>query len=163
MGGFDFREFTAGSTPPVRPEEPSPTELVGGLGIPGPAEAAAPGGPGALFIGGQVGTAEGTDGLAAVGPPVLILVGAALAAMLGLGVTALLGGSGGSALLGWLLSGPVAFAVLAVYTTGDARRQARPLYVVPRWAKPAYWFVVALALVAVAAAAVRVGIWAGRL
>jgi hypothetical protein len=67
-----------------------------------------------------------------------------------------------SALLGWLLAGPIAIGALALYTRVDTRRRATSIYSAPRWTSTLYWVVVGVCLIGIALSAWQIALWAGR-
>ena len=64
--------------------------------------------------------------------------------------------------IGWLLAGPVAIGVLAVYTLVDTRRRTDAVYSAPSWIGAAYWTVVVVCLIGIAVGAWELALWAGR-
>lgn len=108
--------------------------------------------PGAPAAGIQIGT-----------PQVVWLVLAAAVSLVALALAGLLGGMILPAAAGWLLSGPVAIGLLAVFVHTETRRRAMPTYADPGWLKAFYVGCVVLALAAVLASALRIALWAGRL
>ncbi|WP_198671953.1 hypothetical protein, partial [Desertihabitans aurantiacus] len=64
---------------------------------------------------------------------------------------------------GWLLAGPVAVSLLALYTRRDVLARTRPVYAAPGWVRPAYVVVSVLVVLAVAVTAWRLADWVGRL
>lgn len=97
------------------------------------------------------------------GPPFGWLWGCAATATVALAGTAVMGASPVDALVAWVISGPVAFWLLGRFSTGDSVAQASPVYQRPGWTRGAYAAVVVLALTAMVACAVRVGLWWGHL
>jgi len=98
----------------------------------------------------------------AVGPPFVWLAAAAGAGMVGGTMAALLGRVPALAVLAWAVAGPVAVALLAVFSARDARRQAAPIYTSPSWTKTAYWGVVLVVGLALLVTAWQIGQWTGR-
>lgn len=107
----------------------------------------------------------GRGALATAGPPLvwfavalaLAVVGGALAL-----VSALSGGVLATALVGWLLAGPLAIGALALYTLIDTRRRTESIYSAPRWTATLYWAVLAVCLIGIALGAWQIALWAGR-
>jgi hypothetical protein len=98
-----------------------------------------------------------------VARPPLALFGLAIALA---GAGAVVAGVWGSALaaatVGWLLAGPFAIGILAVYTLVDTRRRTSAVYSAPSWTKAAYWTVVAVCMAGIAIGAWHLALWAGR-
>ncbi|WP_169585760.1 hypothetical protein [Antrihabitans stalactiti] len=95
------------------------------------------------------------------GPPVLWAGIAGAAALIGLAL-ALLGSSAfGIAVAGWVIAGPVAIGLLAVYTAFDTKQQTKPFYSQPAWTAYCYWVTLAVALAGVIVGALRIAYWAG--
>ncbi|SDS76198.1 hypothetical protein [Microlunatus soli] len=112
----------------------------------------------------DLGTAHGpaTGALAVAGPPLTLLGISAAAAVIGLLLAALLGALPALAVIGWVLAGPFAIGVLALYTTADTRRRAQPIYVAPNWLIAGYYACLAVCLVGVIVSAIRIALWVGR-
>ena len=109
--------------------------------------------------------ALGGGALATAGPPLVWFVVALALAVAGVAlalVSALSGGVLATALVGWLLAGPIAIGALAVYTRVDTRRRTESIYSAPRWAGTLYWAVLAVCLVGIALGAWQIALWAGR-
>ena len=159
---WDFSEYEKKPAPAPGPSSawssgnPGPT-----LPSPSPAN---PSSGGFDFAG-----SAGPAGIMAAGPaaigraPVPWLAAGAAAALVGGLVAGLLGASPPLALVAWLLSGPIAIALLAVFTTYDTRARAQPAYDLQAWVKPAYVVCLVLCGLAVVASALRIAIWVGRL
>lgn len=178
---FDFSDFgpprrPTGPTPPPAGQPPAAPPGAGGFSTgfdpwanapktqprPGAPDAFGEAGGGDAF--GQSG-ALGGGALATAGPPVVwFAVALALAAagvVLAL-LSALSGGVLATALVGWLLAGPIAIGALAVYTRVDTRRRTESIYSAPRWAATFYWAVLAVCLIGIALGAWQIALWAGR-
>ncbi|BBZ36012.1 hypothetical protein [Mycolicibacterium confluentis] len=100
------------------------------------------------------------------GPPMIwfvIALGLAIAGFVIALAGALAGGLLATALVGWLLAGPVAIGALATYTRIDTRRRTETIYSAPAWAANLYWAVLAVCLVGIALGAWQIALWAGRL
>jgi len=101
-------------------------------------------------------------------PPLLWLAAAFVSAALGLVIVLLRHDPGtGSvpyfAFTSWVLAGPVAIGLLAVFLTKDTNARARALYAAPAWVPWAYRAVLLVALVAIVLSAIHIADWAGRL
>lgn len=103
------------------------------------------------------------SGLQIATPRLVWLLLGGLAGVLGLTLAAALGQRILPASVGWVLGGPVAIGLLAVFVHTESRRHAMPTSVDYGWVRPCYAAAVALALVAVVVSAVRIALWAGRL
>lgn len=98
-----------------------------------------------------------------VARPPLTLFGLAIAlAAAGALIAGVWGSSLAAAGIGWLLSGPVAIGVLAVYTLVDTRRRTDAVYSAPRWTGAVYWTAVVVCLIGIAIGAWYLALWAGR-
>lgn len=96
-------------------------------------------------------------------PPVGWLVACLAVVLLGAAVALALGAVPTWAVAAWLLSGPVAIALLAAFTTFDTRARALAVYARRGWLKPLYVTCLVLCAVAVCISAVRIALWVGRL
>jgi hypothetical protein len=109
--------------------------------------------------------ALGGEALATAGPPMVWFAVALALAVAGVALALLSALSGGvlaTALVGWLLAGPIAIGALAVYTRVDTRRRTESIYSAPRWAARLYWAVLAACLIGIALGAWQIALWAGR-
>jgi hypothetical protein len=109
--------------------------------------------------------ALGLGALATAGPPLVWFVVALALAVAGVALALVIALSGGvlaTALVGWLLAGPIAIGALALYTRVDTRRRTESIYSAPRWAGTLYWAVLAVCLVGIALGAWQIALWAGR-
>lgn len=104
-----------------------------------------------------------TDPDPVAGPPVVWLAAVGVAATVGLVLAAVFGSIPAAAVAGWILCGPVAIGLLAVYTAADTRKRARPIYSQPKWVRFAYWGGFALSMVGIVFAALRIAFWVGHL
>lgn len=124
---------------------------------------------------GGSGASSGSDFLSSFGgppPPASLPVPARppwpwAAASLVLGLTGLLlavlaGGAVSLAAVAWLLGGPLAVTLAALYLRRDTLRRAQPLRVDYAWARVLYVGALVVALAAVVAASVRLAFWFGR-
>lgn len=105
-----------------------------------------------------------TSSMTFTGPPTGLLVAAAVVAVLGLavGIVSLFLIAPLSA-LGWVLAGPVAIGLMALYLARDTARRSAAIYVRPDWVKAAYAGVVVLFVIAVLVTAYAVADWVGRM
>jgi hypothetical protein len=104
--------------------------------------------------------------LTTAGPPWPLIVGALTCAVLGAMAAALsiwVGSAPVLAVLGWLLAGPIAIGVLAVFTRMDTHRRTVAVYSAGHWARTGYWAVLVACLVGIGIAAWQIALWAGRL
>lgn len=67
------------------------------------------------------------------------------------------------ALVSWVLAGPLAIGLLAVFVTRDARAQTRPVYVRPDWIGALYGVTIVIAAAGILLSAWRIADWVGRL
>lgn len=146
--------------PTARPPAAQPTDAFGG----------SPGGDGFGHLGGQDAfggsVAGGGATLTTAGPPLIWFVAALALAVAGAVVAlvgALSGGMIATALVGWLLAGPIAIGALAVYNRVDTRRRTESIYSAPSWTATLYWLVLAACLIGIALSAWQIALWAGRL
>jgi hypothetical protein len=111
---------------------------------------------------GPTGTSPSTQGLALAGPPLSLLGLALTLAAAGAVLAGVWGSALGAAAVGWLLAGPAAIGVLALYTLVDTRRRTDAVYSAPSWTSATYWAVVAVCLIGIAFGAWYLALWAGR-
>ncbi|WP_349826641.1 hypothetical protein [Brevibacterium litoralis] len=180
---FDFSEQfgsgrpgTSRGAPGARPQGSGPQGPNGwnpaGSGAPsGPGGPAAPGGrqpgpggfrPGGAPTGPPAPDVAPTGATTAVAYPPLVF----LWVLLGCSV---LGGllawilNGPLTLIGWLVAGPAAVAVLGIYHRTDIARRSRPLYARTGSADLLYWAGLVVCGLGVLASAVAVALWIGRI
>jgi hypothetical protein len=96
-------------------------------------------------------------------PPKIWLIAALVLGLAAFAVALVLGASIGYAFAAWLLAGPVAIGLLAVFAQRDVRQRALPIYGAPGWLPALYWSAVVAAGLGVCAGAVRIALWAGNL
>lgn len=109
--------------------------------------------------------ARPTGGVLQGRPPMGWLWSAALAALVGVGLTlvALTGGAVLAGVIGWAFAGLVAFGLLAFFTVVDTRQRAMSVYAKSESARVVYCVVAVLAFAGVALGAWSIADWAGRL
>lgn len=95
-------------------------------------------------------------------PPVVWLLASVLLAVSGLLLALLADDRPLLAGLGWLLGGPFAIALIAVYLRRDTARRALPVRVDYAWVSVLHAGAVVLALAAVVASSLRIALWVGR-
>jgi hypothetical protein len=95
-------------------------------------------------------------------PPVLWLLASLLASLAALALAGLLGDQLLFAGIAWLLSGPVALLLVAVFTWRETERLSRATAIVQSWIAPARLGALVLALLAIVASALRIAYWTGR-
>ena len=100
--------------------------------------------------------------LTIVKPPTALLAVAAGVAVIG-AVLAAVGWGSWIAGVGWVLAGPVAIGVMALYVAADTKRRAEPVYLRPEWLTMAYAAVAVLAVAGIVVSALSVAFWVGRL
>ena len=165
MTGSDPWDFSEYEKKPAPTADPSSPWSSGDLG---PSRTSPPP-PNPVSGGFDFAGAAGTAGIAAAGPatigraPAHWLAAGAAAALVGGLLAGLLGDSPQVALVAWLLSGPIAIVLLALFVTHDTRARAQPAYDLRAWVKPAYVACLVLCGLAVVASALRIAIWVGRL
>jgi hypothetical protein len=96
-------------------------------------------------------------------PPKIWLIAALLLGLAAAAVAVMLGASIGYALLAWLLAGPVAIGLLAVFSQRDVRQRSLPIYHSPTWLPTLYWGAVVAAGLGVLSSAWYIAQWAGHL
>lgn len=96
------------------------------------------------------------------GPPVALISAAALIAAAGL-VVGLLFWEQWPAVIGWVLSGPVAIGLMAAYFRTDTARRTEAIYLQPGWITPFHGLVALLSASGIAVCAWSCAVWAGRL
>lgn len=104
----------------------------------------------------------GGGSLSVAGPPATLILAAALTAAAGLAV-GLLGWEQWPAIIGWVLSGPLAIGLMAAYFRTDTIRRTEAIYMQPGWIVPAYGLVALLSASGIAVCAWGCAFWAGRL
>ena len=107
-------------------------------------------------------TSDATQGISVARPPLNLFVLAIALAAAGVLIAGIWGNTLIDAALGWLLAGPVAIGVLAIYTLVDTRRRTDAVYSAPSWTGSAYWVVIAVCLAGIAIGAWHLALWAGR-
>ena len=100
--------------------------------------------------------------LTVAGPPRYLLFGAASTALFASLVALMFPGSMLAALIAWLLAGPVAVALLGLFTSRDIAARAAPVYVCPIWLPWAIRGAIVLIGVGVALSSWRFADWASR-
>lgn len=98
---------------------------------------------------------------APAGPPTVLLIVAGVIAAVGIVVGAVFWGNW-IAGIGWLLAGPVAIGVVAVFIAKDTARRAEPIYLRPGWITAAYAVVMVLVAAGVIVGALGFAFWMGR-
>ncbi|MGY4654452.1 hypothetical protein [Mycobacterium sp. URHB0021] len=166
---FDFSDFGPPRGVPTSPAGhttlPSPhldSKLNSGFD---PFAADSPPGPAKPLevFGATTAAAASPGGNLTVARPPLALFGLAITlAGAGAAVAGGWGGAPAAASVGWLLAGPFAIGILAVYTVVDTSRRTSAVYSAPSWTKAAYWTVVAVCMAGIAIAAWHLALWAGR-
>ncbi|WP_354523923.1 hypothetical protein [Mycolicibacterium sp. 624] len=105
---------------------------------------------------------ESTNSLTVARPP-LALFGLAIAlATAGAVIAGVWGDALAAAGVGWLLAGPLAIGLLAIYTLVDTRRRTNAVYSAPSWTGAAYWTAVTVCMAGIAISAWYLALWAGR-
>ena len=151
QGPFDFSRWTGADAAPGR--------------VPGP-PAPEPGDVPTFAFDQESGDPAWTgtaDVLTAARPPLTWVVAAGVVAAAGLVAAILLGERIAVSIAAWVLCGPVAIGLLAVFTLRDTAARARPLYTAPSWATSAYWTALGFSLCGVLVSARRIADWVGRL
>jgi hypothetical protein len=100
---------------------------------------------------------------AIAGPPIRWIVFAGTAAVIGIGIAAVIGTIVPLAWAAWILSGPVAIGLLAVFGTRDTKERAKSFYSSPSSTTWLYRAALVLALIGVVVSALRLAEWVGRL
>lgn len=95
-------------------------------------------------------------------PPLGWLFASALSALAG-GVLAWVGGSSIWWIIAWILAGPGALGLLAIFFNRDVSARAAGTYAEPSWLRALTWTCTGLALAAVLASALRIADWMGQL
>jgi hypothetical protein len=108
------------------------------------------------------GATASAQSLTVARPPLRFLGLAIVLAAAGAVIAGVWGSAIVAAGIGWLLAGPVAIGVLAVYTLVDTRRRTDAVYSAPSWIGAAYWTVVVVCLSGIAVGAWELALWAGR-
>lgn len=164
---FDFGQFGGASTPN------NPPASVGsfGSGSPNPFAGAqetnvhtgfnqddsSAGVPGSSF------NSDGAAPLHMTGAPVVWLFVSMAAAAIAFVLALVLGGSPVVAVGAWVLAGPVAIALVAIFSFQDTRARTAALYSSSGFATWLYRGAIILSLVAVVVSALRIADWVGRI
>ena len=122
----------------------------------------APEGPDGRFGPGQFGAERFTDADLVGAPPKIWLIAALVLGLAAAAVALALGASVGYAFVAWLLAGPVAIGLLAIFTQSDVRQRSMPIYNAPSWLPALYWSAVAAAGLGVLSSAWSIAQWAGH-
>ncbi len=99
--------------------------------------------------------------LTPVGPPTALLVASGVLAAAGIAIGALFWAQWQS-LIGWLLAGPIAIGVVALFSSKDTMRRTSAVYLRPGWIMGAYVAVMVLVAAGVLVGAFGFAIWVGR-
>lgn len=108
------------------------------------------------------GTAASGGELVVAKPPTWLLFAAAGLALLA-GVVALVQANPVVAIVCWLLAGPVAIGLLALFVVKDTFARSSGLYAAPDWVKPMHYVAICVCLLCILAPALRLAYWVGRL
>jgi len=100
---------------------------------------------------------------AAIGVPTKWLVLAIACAVVSIGVVIVLGGAPIAAITAWLLGGPIAIVLLAVFSIRDTQARTYPLYSSGELVPWIYRLGFVLSAVAIVISAMRIANWMGRL
>lgn len=106
---------------------------------------------------------DGAAPLRPVGAPVVWLFGSMAAAVIALVLALIVGGDPVMAVTAWILAGPVAIALVAVFSFQDTRARTAALYSSSDFATWLYRGVIILSLIAVVVSALRIADWVGRI
>ncbi|NDK90757.1 hypothetical protein GYA93_14370 [Gordonia desulfuricans] len=128
-----------------------------------PGPGASPFGPGSTAPAPTGGPAVpgGSTSTAPAGPPTLLIALTGLVAAIGIALGAVFWGQW-IAGIGWLLAGPVAICILAMFISTDTSRRAQPIYLRPGWMSAAYTAVMILIVAGVIVGALGFAFWVGR-
>lgn len=124
---------------------------------PSPAGSGAPFGTGNAFPPSD----PSSDTLTPVSPPTALLAVAAATAIAAVAI-GVIGWANPLAVLGWVLAGPIAIGVLALFVHEDTKRRAAAVYVRPDWIKAAYATVAVVVVAAIIVTALATAYWVGR-
>lgn len=108
-------------------------------------------------------TGDETTSAKPSGPPLAWLATAIVCAIAASALAAIFGSDAAVAGVCWLLGGPVAIALLAIFTYQDTARQADVFYSRVTWIPVAYGATIVLIFMAISASALQLALWAGRL
>ncbi|WP_432558922.1 hypothetical protein [Granulicoccus sp. GXG6511] len=112
---------------------------------------------------GAFGTPTAAHGaFTAAKPPTWLLFlagGLAVAA----GLVAVFFGSPVVAIICWLVAGPVAIGLLALFVMKDTFARSSDLYAAPGWVKPLHTVAIIVCLICILAPALRIADWVGHL
>lgn len=110
-----------------------------------------------------MGSMGGSSQVTVSRPPLVWLLISLLLALAGLAGAILVAPGGSLGIYTWLLSGPVAFALLVVFTVIDNSRRASLFYRVSSVAQLLYWATLVVAFAGVIVSAWHVADWVGRI
>lgn len=150
-----------GTGPGVPPGAPTSGPFASGTPFGGPPQQN-PSSPPQAGPGGVFGAPAAASGLTAAKPPVwLLFVAAGLA--LTAGAVALLLNEPAVAIVCWVLAGPVAIGLLALFVVKDTFARSSGLYAAPAWVKPLHYGAIVLCLVCILVPALQIADWVGHL
>ena len=107
--------------------------------------------------------AEAGDGQMIGRPPFVWLVGGLVLGLVAAGLAWQFGAYLWVAVAAWVLAGPVAIGLLAVFVRQDVQQRARPLYDAPSWIRVLYCSTIAAVALGIGVGAWNIALWAGRL
>jgi hypothetical protein len=96
-------------------------------------------------------------------PPFVWLILALVLGLVAAVVAWIFGASLWIALGMWVLAGPIAIGLLALFTQRDVQQRAKPIYDAPSWIPVLYWSAIVAAAVGIGVSAWNIADWAGRL
>jgi hypothetical protein len=96
-------------------------------------------------------------------PPFVWLILALVLGLVAAVVAWIFGASMWIALGMWVLAGPIAIGLLALFTQRDVQQRAKPIYDAPSWIPVLYWSAIVAAAVGIGVSAWNIADWAGRL
>lgn len=99
--------------------------------------------------------------MAAKPPTWLLFLAAGLALVAG--IIALVLANPIVAIVCWLVAGPVAIGLLALFVVRDTFARSSGLYAAPDWVKPMHYVAIGVCLVCILAPALRIADWVGHL
>lgn len=88
----------------------------------------------------------------------LIAIGLAVAAAVLAGVLALPGVAIGA----WVVAGPIAIGLIALFVIRDTWARSSGVYAAPGWVKPLHWAAIVVCLLCILVPAIRIALWVGR-
>lgn len=164
---FDFGQFGGASAPGAAPSPVSPPQGANPFGAANTGQptfdSAAPVGFGAGMPAGG-GNYDGASApMRPTAAPVIWLYASFAASVVAMAVALVFGGTAAFAIGAWVLAGPIAIALVAVFSIQDTRARTAAMYSSSSFVTWLYRGAIVLSLIAVIISALKIADWVGRL